>query len=33
MDPDVMVPLVDRPEVNAVAAEVRARLQRACDAL
>jgi hypothetical protein len=33
MDPDVMVQLIDRPEVNAIAAEVRARLQRVCDAL
>jgi uncharacterized protein (DUF302 family) len=28
MDPDVMVQLIDKPEVHAVAAEVRARLQR-----
>ena len=33
MDPDVMVQLVDRPEVHGIAAEVRARLQRAFNAL
>jgi len=28
MDPDVMVQLIDKPEVHGIAAEVRARLQR-----
>jgi uncharacterized protein (DUF302 family) len=28
MDPDVMVPLVDRPEVKPVASEVKSRLER-----
>lgn len=33
MDPQAVLGLIDRSEVEAVAAEVRARLQRACDAL
>lgn len=33
MDPEVMVRLIDRPEVHRIAAEVRARLQRVCAAL
>jgi uncharacterized protein (DUF302 family) len=33
MDPEVMVQLVDRPEVHGIAAEVRARLQRAFAAI
>lgn len=33
MDPQVMVQLVDQPQVHAVAAEVAARLHRVCDAL
>ena len=33
MDPDAVLKLVDKPEVRAVAKEVRARLQRVCDSL
>ena len=33
MDPDVMVQLIDKPEVHGIAAEVRARLQRVFAAL
>ena len=33
MDPDVMVQLIDKPEVHAVAKEVSARLRRVCDAV
>ncbi len=33
MDPDVMVQLIDKPEVHAVAAEVSARLRRVCEAV
>jgi len=33
MDPQVMVQLVDQPQVHAVAAEVAARLRRVCDAI
>jgi uncharacterized protein (DUF302 family) len=33
MDPEVMVQLVDRPEVHGIAAEVRQRLQRALAAV
>jgi uncharacterized protein (DUF302 family) len=33
MDPDAVLKLVDKPEVHALAKEVRARLQRVCDSL
>jgi uncharacterized protein (DUF302 family) len=33
MDPDVMVQLIDKPEVHAIAAEVSARLRRVCAAV
>jgi uncharacterized protein (DUF302 family) len=33
MDPDVMVQLIDKPEVHAVAAEVSAGLRRVCEAV
>jgi len=33
MDPDAVLQLVDRPEVNAISAEVRARLVRVMDSL
>jgi uncharacterized protein (DUF302 family) len=33
MDPQVMVQLVEQPQVHAVAAEVAARLRRVCDAI
>ena len=33
MDPNAVLQLVDRPEVNEIAAEVRARLVRVMDAL
>ena len=33
MDPGLMVQLIDKPEVHAVAAEVSARLHRVCDAV
>ena len=33
MDPDVMVQLIDKPEVHAVATEGSARVRRVCDAV
>lgn len=33
MDPSAVLELVDRPEVNAIAGEVKQRLQRVCNAL
>lgn len=33
LDPDIMVPLVDKPAVREVAADAKARLERARDAL
>lgn len=33
LDPQIMVPLVGKPEVQAIAAEAKARLERACQSL
>lgn len=33
MDPEAVLKLVDKPEIHALAQEVRARLQRVCDSL